>query len=66
MKKIWVVAMRGRNPANPTQRVKGQEFEQRLEINYSQLCNALTSVSKDTMVLEYDDGTTSGNKDGKK
>ena len=67
MKKIWVVAMRGRNPDRPTLRVKGIHLEQRLEINEDDICNCLTTVSKDTMILEgYDDNVTGCTENGKK
>lgn len=47
-----IVAMRGRNPENPSDRTKGTELEQRLEPNSQGLCNTLTSVQKDNLVLE--------------
>lgn len=40
-----IVAMRGRNPDNPSDRTAGAPLEQRLEVNGKGLCNALTSVS---------------------
>ncbi len=46
-----IVAMRGRNPANPSDRNAGSPTEQRLEPNSQGICNALTSVQKDNMVL---------------
>ena len=46
-----IVAMRGRNPDNPSDRTPGVKTEQRLEPNRSGVCNALTSVQKDNMVL---------------
>ena len=49
-----MAAMRGRNPANPTQRIKGQEFEQKLELSARNICNCLTTCSKDNLVIEYD------------
>ena len=49
--KVWIVAMRGRNPENPT-RVKGDTFEQRLEPNIQGIANTITTVSKDNLVLE--------------
>lgn len=48
----YPVAMRGRNPDNPTSRKSGIYLEQRLELNHDGLCNTLTTVQKDTMVLE--------------
>lgn len=47
-----IVAMRGRNPDNPSDRTPGAHLEQRLEPNEQGICNCLTSVSKDNMVLE--------------
>lgn len=47
-----VVAMRGRNPDNPSDRTAGSPTEQRLEPNSQGICNTLTSVQKDNMVLE--------------
>lgn len=47
-----IVAMRGRNPENPSDRTFGTKTEQRLEPNSKGICNALTSVQKDNMVLE--------------
>ena len=46
------VAMRGRNPLKPSDRTAGIPLKQRLEINSSGICNALTTVSKDCLVLE--------------
>lgn len=46
------VAMRGRNPDNPSSRTPGEYTEQRLEINKNGTTNTLTSVQKDNMVLE--------------
>jgi hypothetical protein len=53
-KKYYCAAMRGRNPDNPSNRNKGIYLEQRLEINKSGLCNCLTTVQKDTLVLEIE------------
>ncbi len=47
-----IVAMRGRNPENPSDRTAGIPTEQRLEPNSQGICNTLTSVKKDNMVLE--------------
>ena len=46
------VAMRGRNPANPSDRTPGIELEQTLEVNQNGTTNCLTSVQKDNLVLE--------------
>lgn len=47
-----IVAMRGRNPDNPSDRTVGSPTEQRLEPNSQGICNTLTSVQKDNLVLE--------------
>lgn len=47
-----MVAMRGRNPENPSDRSSGSDLEQRLEINDSEVANTLTTVQKDNLVLE--------------
>lgn len=47
-----IVAMRGRNPDNPSDRATGSPAEQRLEVNMQGTSNCLTSVQKDNMVLE--------------
>lgn len=47
-----IVASRGRNPDNPSDRTAGSHTEQRLEPNSEGICNCLTSVQKDNMVLE--------------
>lgn len=48
---VCIVAMRGRNPDNPSDRTTGSPTEQRLEPNSQGICNTLTSVQKDNMVL---------------
>lgn len=47
-----VVAMRGRNPDNPSDRTAGNPTEQRLEVNTQGTSNCLTSVQKDNLVME--------------
>lgn len=47
-----IVASRGRNPQNPSDRTPGADTEQRLEPNSEGICNTLTSVQKDNLVLE--------------
>lgn len=54
----YIVAMRGRNPDNPSDRRKGIHLEQKLEVNTQGLCNTLTSVHKDNLVLEIRGGGT--------
>lgn len=47
-----IVAMRGRNPDNPSDRTAGSLTEQRLEVNMQGTSNCLTSVQKDNLVME--------------
>jgi DNA (cytosine-5)-methyltransferase 1 len=47
-----IVAMRGRNPDNPSDRTVGSPTEQRLEANTQGTSNCLTSVQKDNLLLE--------------
>lgn len=47
-----IVAMRGRNPDNPSDRSAGSPTEQRLEVNTQGTNNCLTSVQKDNLVIE--------------
>lgn len=49
---MCIVAMRGRNPDNPSDRTAGSPTEQRLEINMQGTSNCLTSVQKDNLVME--------------
>lgn len=58
-KPIYIAAaMRGRNPENPSDRTAGIPTQQRLEIKSDGITNTITSVQKDTLVLEIrtDDG----------
>lgn len=48
----FIVASRGRNPENPSDRTAGAPTEQRLEPNFSGTTNCLTSVAKDNYVCE--------------
>ncbi|MCM1297484.1 MAG: DNA (cytosine-5-)-methyltransferase [Muribaculaceae bacterium] len=54
---LKIVAMRGRNPDNPSDRSKGAPLEQRLEPNEQGICNSLTTVQKDNLVLEQKRGS---------
>lgn len=47
-----IVAIRGRNPDNPSDRTAGNPTEQRLEVNMQGVSNCLTSVQKDNLVME--------------
>lgn len=49
---MCIVAMRGRNPDNPSDRSTGSPTEQRLEANMQGTSNCLTSVQKDNLLLE--------------
>lgn len=49
---MCIVAMRGRNPDNPSDRTTGIPIEQRLEVNMQGTSNCLTSVQKDNLLLE--------------
>lgn len=48
-----IVASRERNKENPSDRTPGNEVEQRLEPNSQGVCNCITTVSKDNLVLEF-------------
>jgi DNA (cytosine-5)-methyltransferase 1 len=48
----FIVASRGRNPENPSDRTTGSPTEQRLEPNFSGCTNTLISVQKDNYVCE--------------
>lgn len=48
----FVVASRGRNPENPSDRTAGIYLEQRLEPNFSGCTNTITTVQKDNYVCE--------------
>lgn len=47
-----IAAMRGRNPENPSDRTAGIPLKQRLEPNQQGVCNALTTVQKDNLLIE--------------
>lgn len=49
---MCIVAMRGRNPDNPSDRTVGSPTEHRLEVNMQGTSNCLTSVQKDNLVME--------------
>lgn len=48
---VYIGAIRGRNPDNPTSRISGQPTQQMLEINQNGTSNALTTVQKDNVVV---------------
>lgn len=52
-KQVIIVASRGRNPENPSDRTTGSPTVQRLEANKQGVANTLTTVQKDNLVLEY-------------
>ena len=48
----YCVAMRGRNPENPSDRTTGSPMEQRLELNSQGITNTITSVQKDNLIVQ--------------
>lgn len=54
------VAMRGRNPDNPSNRTSGIHTEQRIEPNMDGKTNCLTSVQKDNLILQRPRGNNQG------
>ncbi len=54
------VAMRGRNPDNPSDITSGLSTEQRLEPNLSGKTNTLTTVQNDNLVLVIPEATSKG------
>ena len=48
----FIVASRGRNQENPSDRTTGSPTEQRLEANVSGTTNTITTVAKDNYVME--------------
>lgn len=48
----FIVASRGRNPENPSDRTTGSPTEQRLEANVNGITNTITTVAKDNYVME--------------
>lgn len=48
----FIVASRGRNPDNPSDRTTGSPTEQRLEANMNGTTNTITTVAKDNYVME--------------
>ena len=51
MIKFVIIASRGRNPENPSDRRAGIHTEQRIEPNMLGTTNVITSVAKDNWVL---------------
>lgn len=54
------VAMRGRNPENPSDRRRGIYLEQTLEPNMNGKTNCLTSIQKDNLILQRSRGNNKG------
>lgn len=51
--KCVIVASRGRNPDNPSERGRSNgKYRQRLEINRGGVSNTLTGVQKDNLLME--------------
>ncbi|MDF2537442.1 MAG: prophage LambdaSa2, type modification methyltransferase [Herbinix sp.] len=59
-----IVASRERNKENPSDRTPGADVEQRLEPNTQMICNTLTSVQKDNLLLEPTVKIKQATKDG--
>lgn len=49
---VMIGAMRGRNTENPSDRTKGGNYQQTLEINENGTSNCLSTVQKDNLVVE--------------
>ena len=54
----FIVASRGRNPNNPSDRTTGAPTVQRLEFNKNGTTNTITSVAKDNYICEPTGGGT--------
>ena len=54
------VAMRGRNPNNPSDRTSGSPTEQRLEPNLNGKTNTITTVQKDNLIIQRARGANKG------
>lgn len=48
---LQIGAIRGRNPKNPSDRTPEQKLVQRLELNKQGVCNTLSTVQKDNVVI---------------
>jgi DNA (cytosine-5)-methyltransferase 3A len=59
---VQIVAMRGRNPDNPSDRTTGAPTEQRLEPRTDNKTNCLTTVQKDNLVMQLNPSKESGGK----
>ena len=57
---VEIVAMRGRNPENPSDRTAGSPTEQRLEPRNDGKTNCLTSVQKDNLARQINPSKESG------
>ena len=54
MRELMIVASRGRNPENPSERAKSNgNYRQTLEPNRGGVSNTITSVQKDNLVVEH-------------
>ena len=58
----FIVASRGRNPENPSDRTVGAPTTQHLEANSQGICNTLTTVQKDNYVCEPNNKLENNNK----
>ena len=52
VKEPFCVAMRGRNPLNPSDRTTGTNLEQTLEVNSQGITNTISTVQKDNLIVE--------------
>jgi DNA-cytosine methyltransferase len=59
-KDVLCVAMRGRNPEDPSDRTPGNPTEQRLEPKTDGKTNCITSVQKDNLILQMPHGYNKG------
>ncbi|MGV4462058.1 DNA cytosine methyltransferase [Ornithobacterium rhinotracheale] len=57
---IVIGAFRGRNVQNPSDRTPGKKLKQRLEINKKGICNTLSTVQKDNLVIKIKEATKKG------
>lgn len=56
-KKVYTCASRGRDPENPNNRSSSAKLQQRIEVGSSEVSNTITTVQKDSLLLEEYLGT---------
>ena len=64
-KKVYACASRGRDPKEPNNRSKGANLQQRIEVGSSEVSNTITTVQKDSLLLEEYLGTFNYNESDK-